>query len=78
MVAIVLLSQENKKSMGEWLTVKQAGELLGLSEWSIRRRIGDGKLTAYRTKPDSGAAYRLRRGDVEAYLERMRVQRPEE
>lgn len=43
-------------------TLKQAAERTGLTERTLRRRIADGALTAYR----SGRAIRLRPEDVDA------------
>ena len=43
-------------------TLKQAAERTGLTERTLRRRIADGKLTAYR----SGRVIRLRPEDVDA------------
>jgi hypothetical protein len=46
--------------------LREAGQRVGLSYWSIRGRVHNGLLPAYRTGPNS--ALRVKVSDVEALL----------
>ena len=48
--------------MPEWMTTKQVAEYLQVSESSIYRWVGEGRLPAYRI----GGARRFKREDVDA------------
>ncbi|OBF42831.1 DNA-binding protein [Mycolicibacterium peregrinum] len=49
-----------------FISLREAGERVGLSYWSIRGRVRDGLLPAYRTGPNS--ALRVKVSDVDALL----------
>ncbi|WP_019969766.1 AlpA family transcriptional regulator [Mycobacterium sp. 141] len=49
-----------------FLSLRAAGERVGLSYWSIRGRVREGLLPAYRTGPNS--ALRVKASDVDALL----------
>ena len=49
-----------------FVSLREAGERVGLSYWSIRGRVRDGLLQAYRTGPNS--ALRVKASDVDALL----------
>ncbi len=51
------------------ITIAAAAERIGVSTWTIRRRIADGTLTAYRVK--NSRAIRLDSADVDALLAPM-------
>ena len=53
-----------------FIGLREAGERVGLSPWSIQRRIRDGLLPAYRTSPTS--ALRVKVSDVDALLTLVR------
>lgn len=55
----------------ETLSVEEAGEILGLSAETVRRRFDLGYLTGYRTGGDRGWR-RISRSSVEAYRRKMR------
>jgi excisionase family DNA binding protein len=59
-------------SSASYLTVREAAELVGLSDQAVRRAIGRGDLQA--TKPCN--RIRIALDDVEAWLERNRVVPP--
>ncbi|WP_374025599.1 helix-turn-helix transcriptional regulator [Mycobacterium sp. HNNTM2301] len=52
-----------------FVSLRAAGERVGLSYWSIRGRVRDGLLPAYRTSPTS--ALRVKVSDVDALLTRV-------
>jgi excisionase family DNA binding protein len=54
----------------EWKSSREAAEYLGISENTLYRLIDEGLLPAYRP----GRSLRLRTPDLDAYLERARVQ----
>ena len=49
---------------GEWLTISDAAELLGVSHHAIRRLIKDGILAAGQVVPD--APYQIRASDLQS------------
>jgi excisionase family DNA binding protein len=51
-----------------FLSLLDAAELLNISARSIRRKLEDGDLTAHKF----GALVRIRRSEVDAYIERSR------
>lgn len=53
-----------------FIGLREAGDRVGLSPWSIQRRIRDGLLPAYRTSPSS--ALRVKASDVDALLTPVR------
>ncbi len=55
----------------EWLTVEQVADWLQVSTKTIRRYIEDGSLPAVNL---GGRAIRIRRQDLEAWLEKRRVE----
>jgi excisionase family DNA binding protein len=73
---VVLLSQEHGNREDEWLTVTQAAKLLGMSRWTITRRINEQELPAYQSKP-GGGVYRIKRSDLDTYIQKARVHPPE-
>lgn len=52
-----------------FIGLREAGERVGLSYWSIRSRVRDGLLPAYRTSPTSDL--RVKVSDVDALLTRV-------
>ena len=62
------MSPTLRSSMTPLLTIRQAADLMQLSEKTIRRRIDDGSLIAHKL----GAVWRLAPRDVEDYLRRAR------
>lgn len=52
-----------------FISLRAAGERVGLSYWAIRGRVRDGVLPAYRTGPNS--ALRVKVSDVDALLVRV-------
>lgn len=54
------------------LTVAEAAQILGVSEDTVRRRIDDGSLKGWRTKPGGGGWRRVSRASVESYRRTMR------
>ena len=55
---------------GEWLSTKEAAELLGLTPRTLYRFIDEGDIAAYKF----GRVLRLKRRDVLAFIERSRVE----
>jgi excisionase family DNA binding protein len=55
----------------EWLSVQEAADLCGVTYRTVYRMLRRGELPA--EKPE-GRPYRLRKADVDAVLERMRVE----
>ena len=53
----------------EWLSSPQAAEKLGVSLRTLYKFINDGLLSGYRF----GRVIRVRRGDVDLFLERIRI-----
>ncbi len=53
-----------------WLSTREAAGFLGLNLRTVYRLIDDGALPAYRL----GRVIRLRRADVEAYLDSARIE----
>ena len=53
--------------MDEYLTVQEAAELMGVSRFTIWRRIRDGALPAYRAGVDRRTRL-VKRADVEALM----------
>lgn len=58
-----------------WLSVKEAGEALGLSRSIVYQLAASGKLAHYKVGPNSGRT-RFRQQDIDAYLEGCRVEPP--
>lgn len=56
-----------------YVSLREAGERIGLSYWSIRGRVRNGQLQAYRTGPNS--ALRVKVADVDALLKPVAPQR---
>jgi iron complex outermembrane recepter protein len=54
---------------GDLLTTTQAGEMLGVSRWTISRWIGEGRLPAVRLPT---GRLRIRREDVELLIQQGR------
>jgi excisionase family DNA binding protein len=52
-----------------YLTVRETAELLGLHEVTVRRKVLEGIIPAYRTGP-KGSAVRIDRLELEAWLRR--------
>lgn len=52
-----------------FISLREAGQRVGLSYWSIRARVRDGLLPAYRTSATS--ALRVKISDVDALLTRV-------
>jgi len=61
--------------MGEWITMKDACELLGVAPNTIRRLIRAGVLPAYEIKGVRG--FQLKRVDVESLVTRVEVKKAE-
>ncbi len=57
--------------MSEWISMKEASELLGVTTNTIRRLIRDGVLPAYEIKGVRG--FQIKRADVEALITPVRV-----
>lgn len=53
---------------------REAGERVGVSRWTIQRRIRDGLLPAYRTGSNT-SPLRVKVSDVDALLKPVRPQR---
>jgi excisionase family DNA binding protein len=53
--------------MDEYLTVQQAAELMGVSRWTLWRRIRAGELRAYEAGIDRRVRL-VKRADVEALM----------
>lgn len=51
--------------LSDLIDVKDAADMVGVSHWTIRRRISDGSLPGFRFGPRT---LRVRRGDVVALL----------
>ena len=56
-------------SQTAWLSVEQIASELGLTEDTIRSYIRTRQLTAYRI----GTTYRIKREDIEKFLEKRKV-----
>ncbi|OBJ46170.1 DNA-binding protein [Mycolicibacterium mucogenicum] len=54
--------------------LREAGERVGLSYWTIQRRVRSGALPAYRTGPNT-SPLRLKVSDVDALLQPVAPQR---
>lgn len=54
----------------EWLGTKEAARHLGITPRTLYRLVDEGQLPAYQF----GRVYRLKRTDVEAFIEASRVQ----
>jgi excisionase family DNA binding protein len=54
----------------QWLGTKEAARHLGITPRTLYRIIDEGQLPAYQF----GRVYRLKRADVEAFIESSRVQ----
>lgn len=59
-----------RRSVPEWLSVENTGRALGVGTQLVYRLINRGELVAYRI----GRVYRVRRTDIDDYLESVRVQ----
>jgi len=57
--------------MSEWITMKEACDLLGVASNTIRRLILNGVLPAYEIKGVRG--YQIKRADVEALITPVKV-----
>ena len=60
-------------SNGEYITIRQTNRQYGFGERCWRKAVADGELTLYQLP---GSWPRLRRSDVEAYIERRRIDPP--
>lgn len=54
----------------EWLGTKEAARLLGITQRTLYRIMDEGQLPSYQF----GRVYRLKRSDVDAFIEASRVQ----
>lgn len=54
----------------QWMSTKEAARHLGITPRTLYRIIDEGQLPAYQF----GRVYRLKRDDVEAFIEASRVQ----
>lgn len=54
----------------QWMSTKEAARHLGITPRTLYRIIDEGQLAAYQF----GRVYRLKRSDVEAFIEASRVQ----
>lgn len=59
-----------------FIGLREAGQRVGLSYWSIRARVRDGLLPAYRTSPTS--ELRVKVSDVDALLTRVPIKEAEQ
>jgi excisionase family DNA binding protein len=57
--------------MSEWITMKEACDLLGVASNTIRRLIRTGVLPAYEIKAVRG--FQIKRADVEALITPVKV-----
>lgn len=57
----------------DWITPKDAMEVLGVGEAKLYALIREKKLPAYRTGDGPRARYRLKRGEVDSFLEQRRT-----
>lgn len=57
--------EKTAKAPRSMVTIADAAELLGVSVWTVRRRIGSGELTAYRL---GNRIIRVRVDEVEALM----------
>ena len=62
--------QRDARSASEYMSVGETAESLGVSQDTIRRRISDGTIPAYRI---AGKAIRLRRADLDALVRLISV-----
>ncbi len=58
--------------MDELLTVPEVADMLRLNEQTVRRWLRDGTLPGFRIGHNRKAGWRMRRSEVEAYLEAQR------
>lgn len=56
---------------GAWISTAEAAEILGVSAQTVRRRVADGKIEAFRTKPPDKGWRKVSRASVEAYRAEM-------
>lgn len=56
-------------SDGDWLTPRQVADMLKVSIDTVRARIGDGTLKAYRVR--RSRLLRIKRADLDALLEEV-------
>lgn len=61
------------ESTSDVLSVQQAADRLGVTHYTIRDRIADGQLPAYRLGAAPGAAIRIKISDVDALLQRIEI-----
>jgi excisionase family DNA binding protein len=54
-----------------WLSVEQAADACGVAYRTVYRMVRRGELAA---EKDEGRPYRIRRGDVDAFIKRARIQ----
>ncbi|TNH23969.1 helix-turn-helix domain-containing protein [Micromonospora orduensis] len=52
-----------------WLSLPDAATYTGLTERTLRDRIGAGQLRAFRANDKPGSHYRIRRSDLDAMFE---------
>ena len=62
----------NGEPLGEMLTIRQVAQMLRVHPNTLRRRIADGSLTAYRVS--ARGDIRIRAQDVWDYIARMQVE----
>lgn len=60
----------DRDSNPEWWSTKRAAAYLGITLRTLYRLIDEGRIDAYRF----GRVYRLRQADVEAFVQRARVE----
>jgi excisionase family DNA binding protein len=53
----------------KWLTLAETAALLGVTKRTVRRRVSDGHLTAYRLEP--GRLIRIDEAEVEGLLRQI-------
>ncbi len=63
------MTATNAAEDDRFVGLREAGQRIALSYWSIRGRVRDGLLPAYRTSPTS--ALRVKVSDVDALLTRV-------
>jgi excisionase family DNA binding protein len=61
------LNRNNSRTAEPYITQKQAGEYLGVTDRTIREMIADGRLPAYRL---GAKVIRLRRSDIDGAMRR--------
>lgn len=57
----------------DWLSVQEAADALGLHYRTVWRMVREGELSSTREDSTQGRPYRVRRADVDAFIERSKV-----